>query len=161
MPKIPARELTPKQRTILVEAMDGKESGESAEEKGLSQTAIIARGKGDGINGWWGAREQRRRADLDEILDVLRDMVRKKPETAYRWADKLGAMKLQSELEGHLKTNTEEKHLHLHGVQLDQLSEAQLRQELNKMHNSNLTSGTPSVQKPLVRDDISAKESQE
>lgn len=146
MPKLPKRELTPKQVGVLVDAMTGKSPVQIAKRIGGSHAGVIQKNSSPEAVGYWNAREQKKQAELQEILDVLQDMIRKEPESAFRWADKIAAVKLKSELDGHLKTNTEEKHLHIHGVQLDQLSESQLRSELAKMQSSNRESGTPSVQ---------------
>jgi len=96
----------------------------------------------------WNAREIKRQHELGEILEELQAMVKQSPETAFRYADKIAAMKLKAELDGHLSTHTEEKHLHIHG-ELTGLSEAQLRKELLKIEaekSSNPASGTPDAQ---------------
>lgn len=129
------------QRIVTIEAMDQQPINDLGQKLDRYAGAIKSALQEPVARRLGGVREIKRQQELDEILEELQLMVKKSPETAYRYADKIAAMKLKAELDGHLKTHSEEKHLHLHSDVIG-MSEDQLRRELLMM-GSNSASGTP------------------
>lgn len=150
MPKKGVNSLSKTQVQVVVEAMKGKSPTALAEDRGRDHSVVARSIQAPEARGWWNAREQRKHAELEEILLELQDMVRKKPESAYRWADKISAIKLKAELDGHLQTHSEEKHLHIHNGDVQLLSEQELRKQLAILESSKKDDGVPQSEAGLV-----------
>ncbi len=151
--------LTKATRQSVIEISKGKNASQVAETRGVSVEAVLHTIKPRGVLEPYNAKEQRKLAELDEILDKMMEIVRKQPETKLKYTDVIAAAKLKSELDGHLKTHSDEKHIHLHAGELGQLSEAELRKQLKMIEqekSSNLASGEPLVREGPIEGEIIA-----
>lgn len=139
-----------KARAAIMEAMRGVNVIDIGEKMQKSLPAITRQTGRIEAKSIAGVRETQRRRELDEFLEILREITRKPAETKLKYADIISAGKLKAEIEGFLRSHSEENHLHIHG-ELTGMSEAQLRAELNKIEHdkaitiesSSVASGTP------------------
>jgi len=137
------RSMPKKERTAVIEVLKGEDVNTMSQKLGVSPEAILERTDGEKSKNIAGVRELKRQREFDELLDMLQEIVKKEPETKLKYSDKIAAGKLKAELEGRLRTHTEERHLHLHSGTAD-MSEDQLRRELAKLEAQRLSSSTAS-----------------
>ena len=87
-----------------------------------------------------------------KIMAKLEQYLEETPEDSIKHADIARYMRLIAELDGTIKTNKEEKHLHIHKENIDSLNEDQLRKRLRAIEEAKLSNQENGLDKPKEGD---------
>lgn len=129
------RKKSPKVRARTLESALERTVKEIAREEGTSPIATYKSIEGSKAVEVLGSRSVRQMLTIDKLLERLQDIIDDMPDKAPKHSDIIKAIELVAKIKGMIDRPKEEKHLHLHGVNLKEVSESDLRKELARIES--------------------------